>query len=57
MFSTLALIIITCIVSFRGIHDNSFLERYAFSVEQITTPQQYYRFISSGFLHINWLHL
>lgn len=51
------LIIITGIVSWKGFNDRNFYERYEFSVEKIKVYRQYYRLVTSGFLHVNWMHL
>ena len=54
---TLIIIIFTCIISYQGFNNpqlrNNFLMRPA-SVKEFG---QYYRFITSGFLHGSWLHL
>ncbi len=54
---TLILIIANCIFSYKGLKDNAFFERYKFEVEKITIYRQYERIISSGFLHVSWMHL
>jgi membrane associated rhomboid family serine protease len=54
---SLILIIINCIVSWKGFNDRNFFERYEFSVEKVRIYKQYYRLITSGFLHVNWMHL
>jgi membrane associated rhomboid family serine protease len=51
------LIIINCIVSWKGFNDRNFFERYEFSIEKVRIYKQYYRLITSGFLHVNWMHL
>jgi membrane associated rhomboid family serine protease len=54
---SLLLIIANVIVSWKGFNDRNFYERYEFSVEKIRIYKQYYRLITSGFLHVNWMHL
>jgi membrane associated rhomboid family serine protease len=57
MFATIALIIITCIISYRGLKNELFISRYSFSIENVRVYKDYIRLVSSGFLHINWMHL
>ncbi len=51
------LITITIIISWQGFRNSAYFDRYLFEVEKITIDKQYYRLISAGFLHANWLHL
>jgi membrane associated rhomboid family serine protease len=51
------LIIANLIVSWKGFNDRNFYERYEFSIEKIRIYKQYYRLVTSGFLHVNWMHL
>lgn len=51
------LIIANFIVSWKGFNDRNFYERYEFSIEKILIYKQYHRLITSGFLHVNWMHL
>ncbi|MFC1766747.1 rhomboid family intramembrane serine protease, partial [Planctomycetota bacterium] len=55
--ATLAVIIATVITSYRGFTDQRVLERYMFQVEGILGYRQYYRILSSGFMHANGPHL
>jgi len=54
---SILLIICNVLVSMRGFKDRSFYDRYVFEVEKITLYKDYKRIITSGFLHINWMHL
>lgn len=54
---SILLIIANVLVSWKGFNDRNFYERYEFSVEKIKIYKQYYRLITSGFLHVNWMHL
>lgn len=54
---SLIIIIINFIVSWKGFNDPAFYSRYAFNVERILIHREYYRIITSGFLHVNWPHL
>ena len=52
-----SLIAANCIVSYRGFRSTDFMEAYKFEVEKILVYKQYKRLVTSGFLHVNWLHL
>lgn len=54
---SLLLILANVFVSWKGFNDRNFYERYEFSVEKIKLYRQYYRLFTSGFLHVNWMHL
>lgn len=54
---SLLLILANVFVSWKGFNDPNFYERYEFSVEKIRVYKQYYRLVTSGFLHVNWMHL
>lgn len=54
---TLAIILITGIISYKGFYDREFFERYKFEVEKITLYKDYKRLFTSGFLHVGWMHL
>ena len=51
------LIIINVAVSWKGFNDRLFYERYAFKVERLLLHKEYFRLITSAFLHVNWMHL
>ncbi|MDI9366025.1 MAG: rhomboid family intramembrane serine protease [Flavobacterium sp.] len=51
------LVVINVIVSYKGFTNQTFFNGYKFEVDAILKRKDYKRFISSGFLHINWLHL
>jgi membrane associated rhomboid family serine protease len=53
----LFLIILNIIFSYKGLKDRTFYDRYDFQVEKILLYKDYKRLITSGFLHVNWLHL
>lgn len=54
---TLLLIILNFIVSFIGFRNYPFFERYKMEVEKVLVYKDYKRVITSGFLHIGWVHL
>ncbi len=51
------LIITTVLFSWQGFRNRAFYEKYIFSIEKILVEKQYYRMLSSGFLHTGWIHL
>jgi membrane associated rhomboid family serine protease len=51
------LIIVNVLVSYKGLTEPGFLERYAFDVDEILIHKDYKRLVTSGFLHISWTHL
>lgn len=54
---TLFLTLITVIFSYQGLQDKAFFDKYAFNIESVFRYKEYYRLISSGFLHGSWWHL
>lgn len=54
--ATITIIVITCLVSFKGFSDYSFFERYKFNIGALRRGEQV-RMLSSGFLHGDTVHL
>lgn len=54
---TVVLIILTAITSFYGINNASFMERWMFIPHTIKRENQWDRFITSGFIHKDYIHL
>lgn len=54
---TVMLIILTALTSFNGINNATFLERWMFIPYKIKHDKEWYRFISSGFIHKDYMHL
>lgn len=54
---SIAIIIANFVVSYRGFSDHNFIKHYEFEVEKIRVYKEYRRLVTSGFLHINWMHL
>jgi membrane associated rhomboid family serine protease len=54
---SIAIILINFFVSYRGFSNRNFFNKYNFIVENILVYKQYWRVVTSGFLHINWMHL
>lgn len=44
------------IVTYQGLKDPGYLARHAFQVGRILGYREYGRLLSSGFLHVSWLH-
>ncbi len=54
---SLVIIIANVIVSYKGFSDQKFYAKYSFEVEKVLLYKDYERIITSGFLHVNWMHL
>lgn len=54
---TLILVIITCIISITGFSRQNVIEDMIFYPPAISRRQQYYRFITHGFIHADGIHL
>jgi membrane associated rhomboid family serine protease len=54
---TLAIIIITCIVSFTAFNNEKIINDLIFWPPMIKKNNQYYRFVTSGFIHADIAHL
>jgi membrane associated rhomboid family serine protease len=54
---TLLLILVTTVVSIKGLRTKSFFEKYRFEVDRILINKEYWRLITSSFLHVSWTHL
>lgn len=51
------IIAVTVLVSLAGLRSSDFLERFLFVPRPILREGEYYRLVTSGFLHANWAHL
>lgn len=45
------------VFSYKGFNDPGFFEKYVFHTDRILIGKQYYRVVSSAFLHGSWMHL
>jgi membrane associated rhomboid family serine protease len=54
---TIAVIVLTSISSLIGFRDPRFRDRFLFSVREILAEKQYYRLVTSAFLHADFPHL
>ena len=50
------LIALNLIISIRGFNNYPFFEKFKFNISAVQAGQ-YYRMLSSGFLHVDWMHL
>jgi len=57
MTITLYLLAATCILSFLCFQNDEMRDRFIFNPYIIREQRQWYRFISSGFIHADWMHL
>lgn len=51
------LLIANGIVSWKGFRDPDFFYLYTFQVEKVRLHKDYKRLLTSGFLHVSWIHL
>jgi membrane associated rhomboid family serine protease len=51
------ILLINVLVSYKGFNNHVFFENHAFKVDRILVHKEYKRLITSGFLHVGWLHL
>lgn len=54
---TLALILVTVLVSLAAFNDRNLLSRLILWPSRMNQPSEYYRFLSSGFIHADMQHL
>ncbi len=57
MSVTLAILILTGIVSYQGFNNRNIIESLKHHPYSEHNKKEYYRLISSGFVHANWMHL
>lgn len=57
MTITVAIIIFTCLVSISALNNAKLMDDLIFYAPAIAKRKQYYRFLSHGFIHADWLHL
>ena len=51
------LIIINVLVSYKGMKNRAFFDGYKFEVDPVLKGRDYKRLVTSGFLHVSWMHL
>jgi membrane associated rhomboid family serine protease len=53
----LIVLVILFLISYKGLRNQVFFDKYLFEVEAVLTRQEYYRLFTSGFLHLDYPHL
>ncbi|MBS7333088.1 rhomboid family intramembrane serine protease [Faecalibacter bovis] len=56
-FIVLVLIGLNVLISWKGFNDLAFFDKYKFQVGPILNRKEHYRILSSGFLHVDMMHL
>ena len=56
-FFTLALLAITIGVSYWAFNDGHIMDKLLLYPKLMKSPNEYYRFITNGFVHADWQHL
>lgn len=57
MFTTYLIIGITCLTSYLAFNNRDLAARGIFNAYAVVHKQEYYRLLTCGFLHANWMHL
>jgi len=53
---TIAIVLANLAFTYQGFRDRYFFARYDFHIEPILRLRDYRRLVTSGFLHVNWVH-
>jgi membrane associated rhomboid family serine protease len=56
-FITLLIMAVTFFISYKGFKNHAFYERHAFSIDKVLLQKDYKVLVTSGFLHVSWMHL
>lgn len=56
-WTSIILILVNVLISIKGFNDPSFFEKWMFKVDRIIHNKEYYRLLSSGFVHTSGSHL
>ncbi|MGK0365940.1 MAG: membrane associated rhomboid family serine protease [Saprospiraceae bacterium] len=54
---TLIIIIVTCLISYQAFNNSAIRSKFVMHPASVNEFGQYYRFLTSGFLHGSWMHL
>ncbi len=54
---TIAIIAITCLISFNAFSNTKMMDEFIFHPPAVTRNNQWYRFITCGFVHADFMHL
>ncbi len=57
MSFTLIIVVITVIVSYAAFNNDALMNKLILWPRQMNSPEEYYRFLTSGFIHADWNHL
>lgn len=57
MSITLILVIVTCLISYQAFRNQGMFEKLKHTPYLVHRQKEYYRFLSSGFVHADWMHL
>src|SRR5882762_4731927 len=57
MIYTIIIIAITVLVSIGAFNNNNLYNELIFWPKRMNNPAEYHRFLSSGFIHANYMHL
>lgn len=57
MFLTITIIAFTLFISYRGMNNPILFEQFTFNIQKIRQRKEYYRFLTSAFLHEQWTPL
>lgn len=55
-YISMLLLLANTVVTYQGLNDRTFFDRYSFQIDGILIRKEYYRMITSGFLHGSWIH-
>ena len=54
---TLIIVILTCVISILTFYRQEYFHKLQFNAYQVWHGKEYYRLISHGFIHADWIHL
>lgn len=54
---TIAIVLITVLISIPAMNDERLVNKLILWPSRMTSPKEYYRLLSSGFIHADWAHL
>lgn len=57
MSLTIFILLVTCLMSYVAFQNESLREKWILWPAGMKSPAEYYRFITSGFIHADWMHL
>ena len=57
MSITIVLVIVTCLISYQAFNKPELFHKLTHNPYLVERNREYYRFLSSGFVHADWMHL